>query len=121
MVGERARGEIRDGLGEAEGDDEGEDRRGRCELEVPFADEREDTAFEADHAAHERVECDQERELCRVLPEAERWRAAHRRVGAAPRRLSATIASCPGGRGGVSRSNASANASGWANASIAFC
>src|SRR4029077_991729 len=119
-IGECSCRQIRDRLGEAERDNEGEDRRSGCELEVVFADERQNAALESDHAAHERVESNEERELRRVLAQTERWRAAHRGVGEAPRRLSATIASCSRGRGGVSCSSASANASGSSNASIAF-
>ena len=101
-VGERPGGEVGDRLGQAERDHEGEDGRGRGELEVALADQRQDAALEPDHPADERVERDQQRELRCVRAQAERRRRAHRGEGAAPRRLCATIASCSAGRGGVS-------------------
>ena len=48
-LGERAGGEVGQRLGGAEGDDEGEDRRGRAQPEVLLADERQHAPLEADH------------------------------------------------------------------------
>ena len=110
-VGERAGPEVGDGLREAEGDDEGQDRGGRVEAELALADERQHAALEPHHGADKGVERDEQAELrgVRAEPERRRQRCSPRRDGA-PARFCATIASCSGGRGGVSWRSASANA-----------
>ena len=51
-------GEVGERLGEAEGDDERQNRRARREPEVRLADERQGRALEPDHRADERVDRD---------------------------------------------------------------
>ena len=65
-VGERARGEVRDRLGEPEGDDERERRDEPGEPEDVGRQERQDRPLLADHPADERVHADQQRELAGV-------------------------------------------------------
>ena len=60
-VGERAGGEVRERLRDAERDDEGEDRGGRVEAEVLLADERQHASLEPDHRPDERVQPDEQR------------------------------------------------------------
>ena len=61
-----------------------EHRRLRGEAEVLLADQRQDASLEADHRADEGVEADQQRELARVLAQAQPHRPAHARRGHAP-------------------------------------
>ena len=70
-VGERAGGEVHQRLGDAEGDDEGEDRRLRAEPEVLLADQRQDAALETDHRANKSVDADQQCELAGVRSQPE--------------------------------------------------
>src|SRR5205823_13951748 len=109
------------GFGGAEGDDEGEDRRGRAEAEVLLSDQRQHASLQPDHAADERVQADEERELAGVGPQAEPDRRAHARAAMVPARLAATIRACSAGRGGMSATRAAAKASGSASASRGLC
>ena len=108
-VGEPARGEVRERLGDPEGDDEGEDRALRGEPEVVLADERKHAPLEPDHRADEGVQGDEQGELpgVRAKPEANRLGRSCR-AGALPRRLAATIAAWSAGGGGRSTSSACA-------------
>ena len=113
---EVAGGEVGQRLRGAEGDHEGEDRRARLKPEVLLADERQHAPLQPDHAADERVQADEERELARVDAQAEPNRR-HAAAPTLPERFAATIRSCSAGRGGRSASSASANASGSASES----
>src|SRR5207244_10543198 len=109
-------------LGDAERDDEGEDRRLRGESEVALADEREHASLEPDHRADEGVQPDEERELSGVRPEPEAdCRRGHARATSPPRLFAATIAAWSAGAGGRSTSSACANASGPSAASARLC
>jgi hypothetical protein len=79
--GSGSREEIRQRLGDAEGDDEREHCRARAQAEVLLPDERQRRALEPDHRSHERVDGDQQRELGGVLaqPELDGGRLGHRR------------------------------------------
>src|SRR6266511_2512150 len=116
MLGQPARGQIGDRLGGAEGDDEGQDRRGRADVEVLPANQRQHAPLEPDHAADERVQCNEQRELRCVRTQAELYRG-HASAPSRPARFAATIRSCSSGAGGISASNASAKASASARAS----
>src|SRR5207253_2928106 len=116
-LGKSTRSQVRERLGGAESDDEGEDRRRRAETEVLFADERQHASLQTDHSANERVQADQQRELVSVGAQAEPDRHAHTGVASLPARLAATIRSCSAGRGGISATSAAAKASGSASAS----
>src|SRR5581483_8308341 len=110
-LGEVAGDEIAERLCGAEGDDEGEDRGGRAQPEVVLSNQRQHAPLEADHAAEERVQADEKRELPRVGAETESDR--HQAMTTArPERLAATIRSCSAGSGGMSARSASANAAG---------
>src|SRR5205823_3566466 len=105
-------GKVGQRLGRAEGDDEGEDRRGRMQPEVTLADQRQHASLQADHRADERVEPDENRELAGVRAQSELHRRAHAGAPTVPERLAATIDFWSAGGGGASASNSSANASG---------
>ena len=96
-VGERARSEVRERLRQAEGDDEGEDRRLRGEVEVLLADQRQDGALEADHRADERVDPDEQGELAGVRAQTE-LDVAHAGRWVRPLRFAATISAWPSRR-----------------------
>ena len=100
-LGEGARAQVRERLGEAERDDEREHRGARLEVEVRFADQRQGRALEPDHRADERVDSDQQRELRGVLAGARAGRpdSSPQRAGERPARLAATISACCGGAG----------------------
>ena len=120
-VGEPAGGEVRERLGDPEGDDEAEDRALRGEVEVALADEREHAPLEPDHRADEGVQADKKRELTGVLAKPEPGRRrAHVRVATTPRRFASTISRWFAGAGGRSTSSASAKlaASGCASAEL---
>jgi hypothetical protein len=68
--GEAARRGVGEGLGDAEGDNERQDRRLGGKTEVLFADKREHAPLEADHCADESVEPDQQSELVHIRPKA---------------------------------------------------
>jgi len=70
--------------------------------------------------ADERVQADQQRELARVRAQTEPNRR-HAGTLSFPLRLAATIRACSSGRGGMSASSASANASGSSTASSGLC
>jgi hypothetical protein len=70
-LGDVAGGEVRERLGEAERDDEGEDRRVRAQGEVLLPDQREDAPFETDHRTDQRVQRHEQRELAGVRAQAE--------------------------------------------------
>jgi hypothetical protein len=55
------------GLDQPEGDDEREHRDAGGEVELVASDQRQRRALEADHRADEHVDCDQQRELRKVL------------------------------------------------------
>src|SRR6266516_2293772 len=116
-LGQAAGSQVRERLGRAEGDDESKDRRRRAEAEVLLADERQHAALETDHAADERVQRDEQRELVRVGAQAEPDVAGHAAAPTEPARLAATIRSCPAGGGGISASRAAANSSASVTAS----
>ena len=90
-VRERAGCKVRQRLGGAEGDDEGEHRGMRGEMEVVLADQRQHAPLEPDHCPNERVEPDEQAELrsVRAQPEPD---AAHARAAAIPARFALTIA-----------------------------
>src|SRR6185369_2749022 len=58
---------IRQRLGDAEDDDEGENRGLRREVELLFRDRRQEGALQSDHRTDEGVDDDEERELPQVL------------------------------------------------------
>ena len=116
-LGQLAGGEVRERLGGAEGNDEGENRRGRAQPEVLLAHERQHTSLEADHGADERVQPDEQAELAGVRAQPEPHRRRHAGAPTLPDRLAPTIRSCSAGRGGMSATSASAKASGSASAS----
>ncbi len=64
--------EVGGGLHDAERHDEGERGGERGEPELLLGEQRQDGAFLADHAADERVDADEQRELGEVLPQPER-------------------------------------------------
>jgi hypothetical protein len=110
---ERSRAEVRERLGETEGDDERQHRGAGAQVELLAADKRQRRALEADHRADERVDGHQQRELRGVLaqPEAD-LRAAHATSASGrPARLAATIAACCSGLGGMSCTRAFTKAS----------
>ena len=115
--GEITGGQVRERLRSAESDDESEDRGGRGETEVLLADQRQHASLQADHAADERIQCDEQPELAGVRAQTEPDRRRHAGAATVPERFAATIRSCSSGRGGTSESRASANASGSASAS----
>src|SRR5204862_8340244 len=110
-LGQPAGSQVRDRLGRAESDDEGKDRRGRAEAEVLLANQREHAALETDHAADERIQGDEQRELSCVGAQAELNAVGHATAPTEPARLAATIRSCSAGGGGISASRAAANSS----------
>ena len=75
-VRQRAGEEVGGGFHGAERDDEGQRGGERGEAEHLVGEERQDGAFLADHAADERVDADEQRELGEVLPQTEPDRAA---------------------------------------------
>ena len=103
-VGERAGGEVRQRLRDAEGDDERQHRRARGELEVVAADERQRRALEADHRADEGVDGDEQRELRGVLAQPQPDGGGGHATSATgrPVRLAATISAWCSGAGGMS-------------------
>ena len=119
-VGEPAGGQVRERLGDPEGDDEAEDRALRGEAEVALADEREHAPFEPDHGADEGVQADEERELAGVLakPEPGCRRSCPSRDG--PAAIRGDDLPLVAGAGGRSTSSASAKlaASGCASAEL---
>src|SRR5262249_48149285 len=110
-----AGGQVRERLGDAEGDHEGEDRGARAQSEFLLPDEREHAPPEPDHGADEGIQPDEERELARVRAQAEPD-AGQAGTPASPTRFAATIRFWSAGRGGMSASRASAKASGSAYA-----
>jgi hypothetical protein len=68
-VGEHPRGEVGARLDQPERDDERERHQLRGEAELLGADQRQDRALQADHAADEEVDGDEQRELRPVLPQ----------------------------------------------------
>jgi hypothetical protein len=70
-LGAHAGTQVRERLGEPEGDDEREHRGARTETEVGLADQRQRRALEADHRPDEGVDSDEQRELREVLAQAE--------------------------------------------------
>jgi hypothetical protein len=89
-VGQAPGEEVRHRLGDAERDDEREDRRARVEVELGLADERKDAALESDHGADEPVEHDEQGELVRVRAHAEP-NGSHTSTATMPARFAATI------------------------------
>ncbi len=65
-------------FGDAEDDDEGEDRDAARDVQLFLGDRRKNAALHADHAPDERVDDDEEGELSEVFAEAEPYGA---RVG----------------------------------------
>ena len=70
-VGKMSRDQIGDGLDDAEADDEGDDDRGRSDVEFFGADQRDDRSLQPDHAADKGVDENQQRELLPILAQAE--------------------------------------------------
>src|SRR6266516_6547516 len=116
-LGQAAGSQVRERLGRAEGDDESKDRRRRAEAEVLLADQRQHAALETDHAADERVQRDEQRELPCIGAQTQTDVAGHAAAPTAPARLAATIRCCSAGGGGISASNASAKTSASVTAS----
>ncbi len=77
LVGEHAGTEVREGLRDAERDDEGEDREARLEAELLLADEGQHASLETHHRPDEGVEPNEQRELrgVRAEPEPDRRHA----------------------------------------------
>src|SRR5207244_11799753 len=100
-----------------EGDDEGEDRRRRTEAEVPLANQRQQAPLEPDHAADERVQRDEQRELPSIGAQTQPDVAGHTDAPTQPARLAAPIRSRYTGAGGSSATSASAKASASVTAS----
>ena len=69
-IGELARDQIGDSLNDPEAHDEGNDNRGRCDLELLRADEGDDRPLHSHHAADKGVDENQQRELSPVLSQA---------------------------------------------------
>ena len=82
-IGERPGEEVRDRLHGAEGEDERQGGGERGDAERLVGEQREHGALLADHAADERVDADEQRELAEVLaqPEADDGRASPRSSG----------------------------------------
>src|SRR5205823_12780993 len=110
-ISEPARGQIRDRLAGAESDNERKDRRGRADTEALLTDQRQHAPLETNHAADERTQRDEQRELPGVGAQSEPDLARHAGAPTQPARLAATIRSCSAGGGGSSATNASAKAS----------
>ena len=74
-AGERAGQEVGERLGDPEGDDERQRGGEGGEPEPTLAEQREHSALLSDHAADQRVDADQQRELGKVGAQAEahRW------------------------------------------------
>ena len=93
-VGKMSGDQIGEGLDDAEADDEGDDDRGRSDLELFRADQRDHRPLQPDHAADEGIDEDEQRELLPVLAQAERIPAPDRAEGLAPICHSAAAAPC---------------------------
>ena len=70
-VGQPSGAVVRQGLRDAEHDDERQDRGSRRELKLLFRDRRQDTALQADHRADKCVDDDKESELPEVFSQSE--------------------------------------------------
>ena len=90
-LGEVASGEIGERLGGTERHDEGKNRGAGPQPEVVLADQRQHAPLKAHHAADERVQSDQKRELPPVRPQPQPDGFAHAGVVTPPARLAATM------------------------------
>ncbi len=70
-IGEVSRNQVRDPLDDAEAHDEGDNDRGRSNLEYFRADKRDHSPLQPHHAADERIDEDEQRELPPILAQAE--------------------------------------------------
>ena len=70
-IGEVSRNQVRDRFDDAEAHDEGNDDRGRGDLEFFRADKGDHRPLQPHHAADERIDEDEQRELPPVLAQTE--------------------------------------------------